>query len=200
MSQVGTVTESHKIGRKLCQDRRAVENLEALVRRRVRALYEKEGKSGDRWTAEKLAPFLGMKDPSGVRKLLNGDNAIGLAHIEGFCAAFQVTPCELVSPDGAPFTYLKETEPTLLRLFREMDAHERLSLINVLQWRLPTPPPRARKRARLGRAQLTEEQQLVVDLYARSEPQAREGVLKVLRGTARKTERAEPRTNGDRSE
>lgn len=184
----------HNSSRKLSENARTVNNLEAVVLRRVRALYEKVEKSGDKWTAEKLMPFLGMTDPSGVRKLLNGDNRISLAHMQGFCEAFGVTPCELVSPEGSPFVYLKESEPVLLKLFREMDAHERHSLIVVLQSRQPaaTKP----RRARAGHADLTEEQQLLVDLYVQSEPQAREGVLKILRGTAKRHREAKADTHG----
>lgn len=154
IGQVGTVPKNHTFGREVCKTS-GVESLEALVRRRLRAIYLKPTQNGEKWTAEKLAPFLGMKDPSGVRKLLNGDNTISLAHIEGFCAAFQVSASELVAPDGAQLTYLKEAEPTLVRLFREMDAHERLSLLNVLQWRIPMQAKRLRKPA-WGRAELTE--------------------------------------------
>ena len=108
MSQSSTVLKSHDFGRKSCQNS-PVESLEQLVRRRVLAIYDRPSRTGDRWTADKLAPFLGMTDPSGVRKLLNGDNRISLAHVAGFCAAFQITPCELVAePDaglqpGSPF-------------------------------------------------------------------------------------------------
>lgn len=186
--------KSHDLRDKIGENARTVQNLEALVLRRVRALYDKVGKTGSKWTAEKLMPFLGMTDPSGVRKLLNGDNRISVAHIQGFCEAFGVTPCELVSPEGAPFVYLKESEPVLLKLFRDMDAHERHSLIVVLQSREPvaTKP----RRARAGHAELTEEQQLLVELYAQSDPQAREGVLKVLRGTAAHAKKGRPKQDG----
>lgn len=197
MSQVSTVPENHNLGPKLCQNRpAAVENLEKLVLRRVRTLYDTPSRNGEKWTADKLAPFLGMSDPSGVRKLINGDNRISLAHIQGFCEAFQVTPCELVSPEGAPFTYLKEAEPTLIRIFRAMDSHERLSLLTVLQSRQPIPIIKGR-RPKLGRQELTQEQQLLVDLYVQSEPQARDGVMKILRGTAKRDGRAHPAERTD---
>lgn len=197
MSQVSTVPEKHDSGRNLCQNPR-VQSLEELVRRRVRTLYDRIGKSGEKWTAEKLAPFLGMTDASGVRKLLNGDNKISLAHIQGFCEAFQITPCELVSPEGAPFVYLKESEPTLIARFREMDAHERHSLMVVLQSRAPTYA--TAKKARLGRAMLTAKEQELVDLFARVKRDGvREGVLKTLRGAAQDDAAsvpAKPRTTG----
>jgi transcriptional regulator with XRE-family HTH domain len=199
MRQIVTVPKQHEIATKTWQNP-ALTNLEELVRRRVLTLYEQESKTGERWTAEKLMKFLGMTVPSGVRKLLNGTNRIGLAHVQGFCEAFGVTPSELVAPHGASFTHLKDSEPTLLRLYREMDAHERLSLLTILQWRQPPLHPKSRLKARLGRMELTAEQQLVVDLYARSEPQAREGVLKVLRGTAQKAAKDARPVRGDTSE
>lgn len=198
MSQSGTVPKSHNSGLFHAKIRPTVESLEALVRRRVRTLYERVGKSGEKWTAEKLAPFLGMTDPSGVRKLLNGDNKISLAHLQGFAEAFAVTPCELVSPDGAQFTYLKEFEPAILRLVREMNEHERHSLMAILQWRAPRYVEV--KKSRLGRAMLTVKEQELVDLYARVKKDGvREGVLKTLRGAAQDDDRpaqVKPRTTG----
>lgn len=191
MSQLSTVTKSHASGVKSCEYARTVYNLEALVLRRIRALYEKVGTSGDKWTAEKLMPFLGMTDPSGVRKLLNGDNRISLAHLQGFCEAFGVLPSDIVAPEGATAVYLKESEPVLLKLFREMDAHERHSLLVVLQRQNAYVPMHKsqRRRARPGHAELTAEQQQLVEYFQLSDPSAREGVLKILRGTAKREAR-----------
>jgi len=196
MSQSGTVPKNHVLGGKSCEYFPAVYNLEAVVLRRIRALYEKVGRGGDKWTAEKLMPFLGMKDASGVRKLLNGDNRISLAHLQGFCEAFGTLPTDLVAPEGGAAVYLKESEPVLLKLFREMDAHERHSLLVVLQRHQAYVPMQRTSRRRARAGELTDEQQLLVDLYAQSEPQAREGVLKVLRGTAKRAgaERGQHRT------
>lgn len=182
LGHVGTVPNNHVFGLKHAKIA-AVENLEALARRKIRALYERVGQDGSKWTAEKLAPFLGMSDPSGVRKLLNGDNKISLAHLQGFCEAFCVTPAELVTPEGSTFVYLKDAEPTLLKLFREMDEHERLSLLTVLKRHQPVTV--RGRRARGGHVELTDQQQLLVDLFARVKKDAiREGVLKTLRGAA----------------
>lgn len=182
MRQSSTVTFRHDLGQQSWQNR-GVENLDELVRRRVLALYDRVGKSGDKWTAEKLMPFLGMTVPSGVRKLLNGTNKISLAHLQAFCEAFAITPCELLAQDGAEFVYLKDAEPALIRLYREMDSHERLSLITVLSWR---PPRFAEKRkAQLGRRELSTKEQELVDLFARVKKEGvREGVLRTLRGAA----------------
>lgn len=190
---MGTVPNNHDFGPKRARIS-AVEDLEALARRRIRALYERVGRDGAKWTAEKLAPFLGMTDPSGVRKILNGDNKISLAHIQGFCEAFAVTPAELITPEGSTFVHLKDSEPTLLKLFREMDDHERLSLLTVLK--RPIYAPNAKK-VRPGRAMLTVKEQELVDLFARVKRDGvREGVLKTLRGAAQDAHAAQdtPRT------
>lgn len=187
MGQLSTVPKFHNSGGNLWETQpTAVEDLEALVLRRVRMLYDTPSKDGEKWTAEKLMPFFGMKDPSGVRKLLNGDNKISVAHIQAFCEAFGLTPCELMSPPDARFAYLKEAEPALLRMYREMDEHERMSLLTVLRSRRPVIIPS--RKAKLGRATLTERQQLVADLFSKSDAQSQEGVLKILRGAARKAD------------
>jgi transcriptional regulator with XRE-family HTH domain len=123
--------------------------------------------------------------PSGVGRILNDEGYnILLQHIEGFCNFFQMTPSELIVEPNALIQPVQPDERHLLHLFRQLTYTQKQGLLSVLEGRTLQAPPR--KRARLGRSELTEEQQLVVDLYARSEPQAREGVLKVLRGTARK--------------
>ncbi len=167
--------------------------LEELVRQRVRTLYEREGRNGEKWTAEKLMPFLGMREPSGVRKLLNGDNKIGLSHLEGFCEAFQVTPCELVIEMGALIQPVQPIEAALLALFRQMTELERRSLLTILERPIYTQAPHA-KRSRLGRAMLTVKEQELVDLFARVKRDGvREGVLKTLRGAAQGDDYQEPK-------
>lgn len=144
---------------------------------RVRMLVEQEG-----FSHEALSPHLGV-GPSAVSKLLSGKNALGLDHLEGFCTALQMSASELLLEPGSLIQPITPLEGQLLTIFREMTEVQRISLLSVLDRRLHEPSKR--RRARLGRAELTADQQLVVDLYARSNEQARSGVLKILRGTAR---------------
>lgn len=144
---------------------------------RIQQLVSEHG-----FSHEALAPHLGM-GASGVSKLLSGKNAIGLDHIEGFCAALQITPAELVLDPGSLIQPLTPSESALLRYFRNLTEVQRMGLLAILDY--SAQQPRTTRRARLGRAALTEEQQLVIDLYARSPEQARSGILETLRGTAK---------------
>lgn len=131
---------------------------------------------------EALAPHVGV-GPSAVSKLLSGKNAIGLDHLEGFCVALQMTPAEIVLEPGSLIQPITPIEASLLRYFRNLTEVQRMGLLAILD--RSAQQPMKRRRARMGRAELTEEQQLLVDLYARSNEQARSGILKTLRGTAR---------------
>lgn len=143
---------------------------------RVQQLVSERG-----FSHEALAPHLEI-GPSAVSKILSGKNALGLDHIEGFCVALQISPSELLLEPGSLIQPLTPLESQLLHHFRQMTELQRHSLLSILD---SSPrQPGTRRRARLGRAELTEEQQLVVDLYARSPEQARGGILKTLRGTA----------------
>jgi transcriptional regulator with XRE-family HTH domain len=158
-----------------------VESLEDRVRSRIVALYERGSKTGEKWTAEKLAKFIGADTPSAVRKILTGLNHISLRHIEGFSTAFQVTPAELMIEPGAVIQPISPLESTILAHVRQMTELERRSLLTLLDRHLTITSPR---QARLGRAMLSAREQELVDLFARSDDGAREGVLKVLRGSA----------------
>ena len=144
---------------------------------RIRALVEERGFSQDT-----LAPHLGV-GASAVSKLLSGKNAIGLEHLEGFCIAFQITPAELLVEPGSLIQPITPTEAALLREFRTLTETQRLGLLSVIE-RAAERPQKA-KRARLGRAALSQREQELVDLFVRSNEQARDGVLKILRGAAR---------------
>ena len=136
-----------------------------------------------------------MTDPSGVRKLLNGDNRISLAHVAGFCTAFQITPCELVADPDAVLQPISPFEVAVLQIVRDMTELERRSLLTVLQRPVYTAPA---KKSRLGRAMLTVKEQELVDLYARVKRDGvREGILKTLRAVVREDAgQTKPRTTG----
>lgn len=152
------------------------DSLQERIRGRIRVLVERGGVPHER-----LGDFLGVSR-SHVTRLLNEHGAIMLDHVEKFCEFFQVSPSELVTDEGSLFQEIKPLEAQLLALFREMTELQRHSLLSVLD--RSAQQASVRRRARLGRSELTEEQQLVVDLYSRSNEQARGGILKTLRGTA----------------
>lgn len=134
-----------------------------------------------------LATFL-KSDPSTIqKKLKEGGTALCLDWLDSASPFYQMSVSEMTAMSGSLIQEIKPMEAQLLGIFREMTELEKRSLLDVLDRRPPAP----RRKARWGHAELTEEQQLVIDLYARSEPQAREGVLKVLRGTAKKVEKAD---------
>lgn len=153
-------------------------SLQERVRQRFKTLVETKGVSH-----EILGKHLGLSR-SGVTRLLGDeDTGFALHHIERLCEFFQVTPAEVVAEVGAVIVPIKPLEAQLLAHFRQMTELQRHSLLSVLD--RSGSVPEQRRRARMGRAELTEEQQLLVDLYARSPEQARGGILKTLRGTAR---------------
>lgn len=153
-------------------------SLQERVRHRFKTMVESENVQH-----ETLAKYLGLSR-SGVTRLLNDEGSgFALHHIEKLCEFFQVTPAEVVADAYAVIQAVQPLEAQLLNHFRQMTELQRHSLLSVLD--RSAQQPSTRRRARLGRAELTEEQQLLVDLYARSPEQARGGILKTLRGTAR---------------
>lgn len=165
----------------LCEDRRAnaMKRLSLAERAlaRIQQLVSERG-----FSHETLAPFLGV-GPSAVSKILSGKNALSLDHIDGFSVALQISAAEIVLEPGSLIQPLTPMEAALLQSFRSMTELQRHSLLSVLD--RSAAQAVNRRRARWGRSELTEEQQLVVDLYARSPEQARSGILKTLRGTAK---------------
>lgn len=142
-----------------------------------------------------LATFL-KTDPSTIQKRLKeGGTALCLDWLDAASTFYQMSVAEMCALPESVWQEVKPLEAQLLLLFREMTELERRSLLDVLD----RPPKSAARRARPGRAELTPEQQLLVDLYVKSEAQQRDGVMKILRGTARvgRTRQTRP---GDTSE
>lgn len=163
--------------------------LQERVRQRFRALVTDGGVPHDT-----IGKHLGLTR-SAVTRLLNDEGAgFSLQHIERLCVFFQLTAAEIVSEPGARIVALNPLEGQLLDVFRRMTELQRHSLLAVLDHGPQVPS--TRRRARTGRSELTEEQQLLVDLFARSNEQARSGILKTLRGTAKlgDVERGQHRT------
>lgn len=130
-----------------------------------------------------FAKFLKL-DPSIVqRRLREGGTALCLDFLDDATSFYQMTVSEMCALPGSLWQEVKPLEAQLLGHFRQMTELQRHSLLSVLD--RSASVPEQRRRARLGQAELTEEQQLLVDLYARSPEQARGGILKTLRGTAR---------------
>lgn len=174
-----TVSKTHQIGLKIAYSlRRSVktDSLQERVRSRLRQLVTAGNVSHDL-----LAEHVGVSR-SHITRLLNENGAILLTHIEKMCVFFQVSPSELMVEPGSQIQPLTPMEAGLLQYFRHMTEVQRMGLMAVLD--RSAQQATSRRRARLGRAELTEEQQLLVDLYARSPEQARRGILKTLRGTA----------------
>ena len=146
-----------------------------------------------------LAAFL-KSDPSTIQKRLkDGGTALCLDWLDDVSTFYQMSVSEMCALPGSQWQEVKPLEAQLLAIFRDMTELERRGLLDVLDRAARAVPSHRRRRVKLGRTELTEEQQTLVDLYVRSEPHAREGVMKVLRGTARKAAR-ERDHSGDTSE
>lgn len=161
--------------------------LQERVRHRFKQLVEER-----RVPHDILGKYLGLSR-SAVTRLLNDEGSgFALTHMEKLCEFFQITAAEIMVEHGALVQPVQPLEAQLLKIFRDMTELERRALLDVLDRGARRVPTHRLRRARSGRVDLTEEQQLVVDLYVRSNAAAREGVLKVLRGTARAADRDRP--------
>jgi len=155
--------------------------LKPSLQERVRQKFQDLTEKGD-VSHETLGTHLGLSR-SGVSRLLNDDdNGFALQHIERLCEFFQITPAEIMAEPGAQIVPVSPIEAALLAHVRQMTELERRSLLTLLDRHLTITTPR---RAGLGRAALNSREQELVDLFARSNDGAREGVLKVLRESAR---------------
>lgn len=131
-----------------------------------------------------LADFL-KSDPSTIQKKLKaGGTALCLDWLDDVTTFYQMSVAEMTTLPGSLWQEVKPLEAQLLALFRDMSELEKSGLLTVLD-RSARALPARRRRSKQGHAPLTDEQQLLVDLFQRSHPQAREGVLKILRGTAK---------------
>jgi hypothetical protein len=147
-----------------------------------------------------LANFI-KSDPSTMQKRLKANGtAICLDWLDSVTSFYQMSVAEMCALPGATWQEIKPLEAQLLAIFRDMTELQKRSLLDVLDRGATQVPAERRRRPRLGFKRLTEEQQLVVDLYARSDAQAREGVLKVLRGTAKKAAKDARDGSSDSSE
>jgi len=142
-----------------------------------------------------LARFLGHKDNSVLyKRFRRGGPSLTLDFLDQTRSFYQMSVARMCMTPGALWQEVKPDEAHLLTHFRQLTYTQQQGLLAVLEGRL-AQPAKAR-RAKWGRSELTDEQQELVDLYVQSEPQAREGVLKVLRGTAKRAgaERGQHRT------
>lgn len=132
-----------------------------------------------------LAAYLKATDPSVIQKRLKeGGTNLNLAWLDEVSGFYQMSVSEMCAMVNSAWQEVKPLEAELLLLFRGMTELQRHSLLSILN--RSEGQPEKRRKPRAGYKPLTEEQQLVIDLYARSEPKAREGVLKVLRETAKR--------------
>jgi hypothetical protein len=134
-------------------------------------------------THAKIAEYFNVNRSSVTKLLSDRGTAITIDHLEGFAFLLQKSPSEMLAESTSAWQEVKPLEAQLLAHFRQMTELQRVSLLSVLD--RSASVPQTRRRVRMGHAELTEEQQLVVDLYARSNEQARRGILSTLRGTAK---------------
>lgn len=141
-----------------------------------------------------LARFLHANPSTVQKRLREGGPDLSLDWLDDVHAFYQMSVAEMCAIPGSLWQEVKPLEAQLLGHFRAMTELQRHSLLSVLD--RSSSQPATRRRARLGHSELTEEQQLLVDLYARSPEQARGGILNTLRGTARlgDAERGQHRT------
>lgn len=137
-----------------------------------------------------LARFLKLEPSTIQKRLRDGGPALCLDFLDEVAPFYQMSVSEICALPGSLWQEIKPDEAQLLAHFRQLTYTQRTGLLAVLEGRLAQPAkPR---RAQFGSVALTEEQQLLVDLYVQSEPQAREGVLKILKGTARTAAHRDP--------
>lgn len=130
-----------------------------------------------------LARFL-KSSPSTIQKRLRATGtALSLDWLAEVTSFYQMSVSEMCAVPGSLWQEVKPDEAQLLTHFRQLTYTQRQGLLAVLEGRLAQPAkPR---RAQFGSIALTEEQQMLVDLYVRSGPGAREGVMKVLKEAAK---------------
>ena len=129
-----------------------------------------------------LARFLKM-DPSVLHKRFkDGGTSLCLDWLDSVRSFYQMSVSEMVAEPGAEIQPVTPIEAALLAHFRQMTELERRSLLTILERPIYAAPD---KKARLGRAMLSQKEQELVDLFARVKKDGvREGVLKTLRGAA----------------
>ena len=133
------------------------------------------------FTHQQIADYMHVHR-STVTKLLNADGTdITLGHLEAFSFLLQRSPSEMVAEPESTWQEIKPLEAQLLAVFRDMTELERRALLDVID----RPARPQTRRPRWGHAELTTAQQELVELFVSSNEQARDGVLKILRGAAR---------------
>lgn len=163
-----------------------VNDFQEMVRARLR--------EATRGKIDALAKFLRVPDRSVLyKRFTHGGPALCLDFLDELHTFLQTSVSEMCSVPGALWQEVKPPEAQLLIYFRQLTYTQQLGLLAVLEGRL-AQPPKAR-RARWGHAELSAEQQLLVDLYAQSEQQQREGVMKILQGAAEKAAREQHHSN-----
>lgn len=137
------------------------------------------------FTHQQIADHLHVHRSSVSKLLTHEGTDINLGHLEALSFVLQRTPSEMVAEADSLWQEVKPLEAQLLAIFRDMTELERRSLLDVLD----RPRAKQTRRARPGHAELNAVQQELVDLFVLSNAQARDGVLKILRGSARAEQR-----------
>lgn len=122
-----------------------------------------------------LANFIGS-DPSTIQKRLReGGTALCLDWLDEVRSFYQMSVAEMVREPGAAFQSVSPLEASLLDRFRKMTEAQRLSLMNVLDWR-PELPSRSKRASRY-----TGDDALVVALYNAVAADVQAAVLQMMR-------------------
>ena len=149
--------------------------LAELVRNRLNTLIAERGISH-----ENIAPHLQI-GASAVSKLLSGKNDISVEHLDGFCAALQVSAGELVAEPGALIQALTPVEAALVDVCRKMSDVHRHYLLAVLDWQRGSTPKSKRPTRSIDH--LSYEDAMVLSLYrALEDSDAQAGIVMQMRG------------------
>jgi len=123
----------------------------------------------------KLAEWTNVDRTTISNRLREGGTALCLDWLDEVRAFYQMSVSEMVREPGAVFQSVSPLETSLLDRFRKMTEAQRLSLMNVLDWR-----PEILSRSKRGQ-RYTGDDALVVALYNAAADDAQAAVLQMLR-------------------
>ena len=122
-----------------------------------------------------LAEWLEVDRSIISNRLKEGGTALCLDWLDEVRSFYQMSVAEMVREPGAAFQSVSPLEASLLDRFRKMTEAQRLSLMNVLDWR-PELPSRSKRASRY-----TGDDALVVALYNTVAADVQAAVLQMMR-------------------
>jgi hypothetical protein len=123
----------------------------------------------------KLAEWTNVDRTTISNRLREGGTALCLDWLDEVRSFYQMSVAEMVREPGAAFQSVSPLESSLLDRFRKMTEAQRLSLMNVLDWR-----PEVLSRQKRGPRYLGDEA-LVVSLYNDVPADVQAAVLQLMR-------------------